>query len=96
MKEFGIRLALGATAACLLRLVLRDGLRIAGIGIAVGLAAAVVLTRLIAGFLYGVRKLDSLTFVAVPAVLAVIALIACAMPARRAMGVDPMTALRDE
>ena len=74
---------------------LRDGLRIVGIGIVVGLAAA-VLTRSIAGFLYGVQKLDPLTFVAVPAVLTVIALIACAMPARRAMGVDPMTALRDE
>jgi predicted lysophospholipase L1 biosynthesis ABC-type transport system permease subunit len=96
VKEFGIRLALGATAAGLLRLVLRDGLRIVGIGIVVGLAAAAVLTRSIAGFLYGVQKLDPLTFVAVPAVLTVIALIACAMPARRAMGVDPMTALRDE
>jgi len=87
---------LGATAAGLLRLVLRDGLRIVGIGIVVGLTAAAVLTRSIAGFLYGVQKLDPLTFVAVPAVLTVIALIACAMPARRAMGVDPMTALRDE
>jgi putative ABC transport system permease protein len=90
VKEFGIRLALGATASGLLRLVLRDGLRIVGIGI------AAVLTRSIAGFLYGVQKLDPLTFVAVPAVLTVIALIACAMPARRAMGVDPMSALRDE
>jgi putative ABC transport system permease protein len=96
VKEFGIRLALGATAAGLLRLVLRDGLRIVGIGIVAGLAAAAVLTRSIAGFLYGVQKLDPVTFVAIPAVLTVIALIACAMPARRAMGVDPMTALRDE
>ena len=54
------------------------------------------MTRSIAGFLYGVQKLDPLTFVAVPTVLTVIALIACAMPARRAMGVNPMTALRDE
>ncbi len=96
VKEFGIRLALGATAAGLLRLVLRDGLRIVGIGITVGLAAAAVLTRSIAAFLYGVQKLDPLTFVAVPAVLTVFALIACAMPARRAMRVDPMSALRDE
>jgi putative ABC transport system permease protein len=96
VKEFGIRLALGATASGLLRLVLRDGLRIVTIGLAVGLVAAAVLTRFISGSLYGVQTLDPLTFVAVPALLTAIALIACAMPARRAMGVDPMSALRDE
>jgi putative ABC transport system permease protein len=96
VKEFGIRLALGATASGLLRLVLRDGLRIVMIGLAVGLVAAAVLTRFISGSLYGVQTLDPLTFLAVPALLTAIALITCAMPARRAMGVDPMSALRDE
>lgn len=96
VKEFGIRLALGATASGLLRLVLRDGLRIVAIGLAAGLAAAAMLTRYISGSLYGVQILDPLTFAAAPALLTAIALIACAMPARRAMGVDPMSALRDE
>jgi putative ABC transport system permease protein len=96
VKEFGIRLALGATASGLLRLVLGDGLRIVTIGLAAGLIAAAFLTRFISGSLYGVQMLDPLTFVAVPALLTAIALIACAMPARRAMGVDPMSALRDE
>ncbi len=96
VKEFGIRLALGATASGLLRLVLGDGLRIVGIGLALGLMAAAFLTRFISRSLYGVQTLDPLTFVAVPALLTAIALIACAMPARRAMGVDPMSALRDE
>jgi putative ABC transport system permease protein len=96
VKEFGIRLALGATASGLLRLVLSDGLRIVTIGLAAGLMAATFLTRFISGSLYGVQTLDPLTFVAVPALLTAIALIACAMPARRAMGVDPMSALRDE
>jgi putative ABC transport system permease protein len=96
VKEFGIRLALGATGAGLLRMVLGDGLRIVGLGLLVGLAAAAALTQSLAGFLFEVRTLDPVTFIAVPLVLVVIALIACAMPARRAMGVDPMEALRDE
>jgi len=96
VKEFGIRLALGATASGLLRLVLGDGLRIVTIGLAAGLIAAAFLTRFISGSLYGVQTLDPLTFIAVPALLTAIAMTACAMPARHAMGVDPMSALRDE
>jgi ABC-type antimicrobial peptide transport system permease subunit len=75
---------------------LTDGLRIAGVGIVVGLALAAVLTRSLGGFLYGVEPFDPLTFSVVPLLLIAIALAACAIPARRAMGVDPMTALRDE
>jgi ABC-type lipoprotein release transport system permease subunit len=75
---------------------LTDGLRIAGVGIVVGLALAAVLTRSLGGFLYGVEPFDPLTFAVVPLLLIAIALAACAIPARRAMGVDPMTALRDE
>jgi putative ABC transport system permease protein len=96
VKEFGIRLALGATASGLLRLVLGDGLRMVAIGLAVGLVVAAFSTRFISGSLYGVQTLDPLTFIAVPALLTAIALLACAIPARRAMGVDPMSSLRDE
>jgi hypothetical protein len=96
INEFGIRLALDATGEALLRLVVGDGLRIVATGVVAGLAAAALLTRSLGAFLFGVTLLDPLTFAAVPLTLALIALIACAIPAHRAMTVDPMTALRDE
>jgi ABC-type antimicrobial peptide transport system permease subunit len=96
LKEFGIRLALGATSTTLLRLVLRDGLRIAAVGLASGMAAAGMLSRLLARFLFDVKPLDPLTFIGVPVLLGLVTLLACLIPARRAMAVDPMTALRDE
>jgi putative ABC transport system permease protein len=96
IKEFGIRLALGATAPSLLRLVLRDGLRIAILGLAAGLVVAAALGRLLTGFLFNVSPLDPLTFAAASTLLAIIALISCIVPARRAMAVDPIVALRDE
>jgi putative ABC transport system permease protein len=93
-QEMGIRLALGADGQTILRLVLGQGLVLTAIGVTVGLAGAVILTRTLSGLVYGVGTLDPLTFVAVPAMLCVIALLACFIPARRAAAVDPITTLR--
>ena len=95
-REFGVRLALGARSGDVLRLVLGAGLRMTAIGVAIGLAAAVSLTRLLAALLFGVTPLDPVTFLAVPVILGVIALLACAAPALRAAHVDPAAALRSE
>jgi len=94
--EIGVRMALGAQRHSILRLVIRQGLTLASIGIAVGVAAALGLTRLIVGLLYGVSAADPLTFVGVAMLLLVVAFAACYIPARRAMRVDPMIALRHE
>ncbi len=95
-QEIGIRLALGAGPPDLLRLVLAQGLKLAGIGILLGLAIAYGLTRLIASLLYGVKASDPLTFAAVGAILALIAAAATYLPARRASGLGPMEALRHQ
>jgi predicted permease len=94
--EIGIRLALGAQPRNVLHLVLRQGVRWAGVGAMFGLAAALVLTRLMAGLLYEVSATDPVTFSSVVILLLAIALLACYVPARRAMRVDPMVALRYE
>jgi ABC-type antimicrobial peptide transport system permease subunit len=80
----------------MLGLVLKQGLGVAAIGTAVGIAAAVGATRLLSSLLFGVKPVDPLTLVAVSAILLVCALVACYIPARRAMRVDPMVALRYE
>jgi ABC-type antimicrobial peptide transport system permease subunit len=95
-RELGIRLALGATRREILRIVLTQGMRLAAIGMAAGLAAATALTRLLASLLYGVRPADPLTMAVVALLLGAIALLACYIPARRATAVDPVVALRCE
>jgi predicted permease len=93
-QEVGIRLAIGATPGQVLRLVIGDGLRIAAVGAALGLVAAVSLTPLVAAQLYGIGPMDPLTLAGVPIVLLLVACAACLVPARRAMRIDPVTALR--
>ncbi len=94
--EIGIRMALGAQQSKVLRQVLGEGLKLAIIGAAIGLAAAFALTRLMTSLLYGVSPTDPLTFAAVAALLIIVALVACYIPARRAAAVDPIVALRHE
>lgn len=94
--EIGVRMALGATPKSVLQLVLKQGLVITMIGLGIGLAAALAAMRLLAVLLYGVRPDDPVTLVGVSVGLTAIALLACYVPARRAMGIDPMTALRYE
>jgi predicted permease len=95
-REIGVRVALGAQRSDVLRLILGDGARLAVLGIAIGLAASLTLTRLLAKMLFGVRPSDPLTLGTVTFILAVVALLACYIPARRAVRVDPMVALRYE
>jgi putative ABC transport system permease protein len=94
--EIGIRIALGAQRKDVLALVLGEGTRTTLLGVGIGLIAALGLTRLMASVLYGVSATDPLTFVAVAGVLAAVALAATYIPARRAMRVDPIVALRYE
>lgn len=94
--EIGIRVALGASASDVLRMILGEGIRITLIGVAIGVAAALGLTRLITKIIYGVSASDPLTFLGVSLLLTAVALLACYIPARRAMRVDPIIALRYE
>jgi putative ABC transport system permease protein len=95
-RELGVRIALGARQSDVLRLVLRQGMSLALIGIAIGVGAALLLTRLIQSQLFGVGASDPLTFVAVAVLLGGTALIANLVPALRAMRVDPAVVLREE
>ena len=95
-REIGIRLALGAQPIELRRMFLRQGLGLTGIGAAIGLGAAIFLTRLMKSLLFGISPLDPLTYAGVPFVLAAAALLASYLPARRAAAVDPVEALRAE
>jgi predicted permease len=94
--EIGVRMALGAQRNDVLSMVLGEGAKLAAIGIGAGLIAAVLLTRLMVGMIYGVSAHDPLTYLAVALVLLLVAFAACYVPARRAMRVDPMVALRYE
>jgi putative ABC transport system permease protein len=95
-REIGIRVALGAQGRDVLRLILGQGIRAVLAGVGVGVVAGLALTRLMASLLYGVKPTDLLTFASVCIMLMVVAVAACYIPARRAMGVDPLTALRHE
>ncbi len=96
IHELGIRAALGASHGEIVGLVLRQGMKLAAIGMAGGLVAALALTRFMADLLYGVRPADPATLVAVTLLLGAIALLACYIPARRATAIDPVVALRCE
>jgi ABC-type antimicrobial peptide transport system permease subunit len=93
--EIGIRIALGASSSKVLRLVLYQGLRLAALGLVLGLSISLMLTRLVRGLLFGVSAMDPLTVVAVTAVLLIIAVGACWLPALKAMRTDPVTAIRE-
>jgi len=94
--EIGIRMAMGAQPGTVERLVLRQGLVLTLIAVALGWPAAWMLSKLAASFLYGIQPHDALTFAVVPPFLSAIALVACWIPARRAASVEPMQALRAE
>ena len=95
-QEFGVRIALGAQPRDVLGLVLRYGLGVCAAGLALGLAGSFAITRLLAGFLYGVSPFDPATFITVPLLLIFVALLACYLPARRATHVNPIDTLRAE
>jgi len=94
--EIGLRRALGASTAAVLRLVLKQGLLLIGIGLAVGVTGSLAVTRILQGLLWGVSPTDPLTFALVTVSLAAAALLACYIPARRALGINPIVALRVE
>lgn len=94
--EIGLRMALGAKRKDVLRLVVNQGMVLAGLGIVFGVAGALALTRLLEGYLYQVKATDPIAFAATALLLAAVAMLACVIPARRAMRVDPMVALRHE
>ncbi len=95
-REIGVRMALGADHRDVSRMVLRQGMILAGVGVVVGLVAAVGLTRLMSSVLYGVEATDPVTFAAVAALLLAVALVATYLPAARASRTDPLVALRCE
>jgi ABC-type antimicrobial peptide transport system permease subunit len=95
-REFGVRMALGATAGEVEALVLREGIRLVTFGVIVGVMVALAASRAVGSLLFAVAPRDALTFLMVPAILALVGVIACWIPAHRATRVDPAQALREE
>ena len=95
-REIGLRMAIGAQPGVVLRLIVRQGMTVALAGIGVGVAVAVAVSRVLSALLYGIQPRDTVTFLIVTTVLALVALIACYVPGRRAAGLDPLIALREE
>jgi len=96
VREFGIRMALGATATDIQLMLLREGVRLVAVGVVVGLAVALIGSRAVESMLFLVTSRDAVTFILVPSILTLVAIVACWIPAQRATRVDPMVALRDE
>ena len=95
-REIGVRMALGAETGAINRMILRHGLVVIGTGVILGIIGALAVTRLLESILFGVRPIDLLTFASMAMLLAVVALMAGYLPARRAAAVDPIIALRHE
>jgi predicted permease len=95
-REFGVRMALGARGRDVMKLVIREGMWLVLIGVVIGMAASLAVSRLLKSFLFGLSAADPMTFGIIPLLLAAVALLACYVPARRATKVDPMIALRSE
>ena len=95
-NEIGVRMALGADRLDVVRLILKQGMRLTAIGILCGLALSFAATRVLADLLYGIKPADPLTFAVVSLFLAAVAFVSCYFPARRAASIDPMQSLRAE
>jgi ABC-type antimicrobial peptide transport system permease subunit len=95
-RDIGVRVALGAQRSSIVAMVVRQGMALAVVGIVAGLSASAVLTRVMASLLFGISATDAATFAAVPLALALIAMLATYIPARRATKIDPIVALREE